>query len=912
MEIADIKAHLPLGAVLSHYGLQADRAGRLRCPFHDDQTPSMQVYPKTQTCYCFSANCATHGKALDVIDFVMHKEQCSKGEAIRYCERLCGGAFLSAVQSPAPVTSSTPLPSAGILEQMFTYFKNAVANSRPAQDYLKSRGLDATRLTVGYNSAQFHHGQRKDTRLIDACVQVGLLTPWGTNTREGGQAYKPFGKYCLVFALQSRSGSITGLYFRSTVNDSDAKHFYLKDRKGLYPCHPDSNTVKLIVAESIIDAATLQQQEQITREYAVLACYGTNGFTEEHAAAIASLPALREIVFAFDGDEAGNKATQKYAAQLRERYPQLLLTTLQLPAGEDINSLGCAHEPEIFTALLENRQPVASATTTTDTPVLSSSETTTPSPAAPAADSDELDTRNPYKLRYTGTAAVYDIAGGVGKGLDSLKVTLVITEKSGGRKSRQKLDLYEEKQVDKCCREVSEKFFLSQPDLAADLYRLTDLLETYRERELLLSERQEPDAPLDYPLTAAERNAAEDFLKAPDLLARINAQLEKAGIIGEESNRLLLWLIAASYKLPEPLHALIQGSSGSGKTRLLKQVSACMPPERLTKLTRVSDKVFYNYPETYFVHRLLCLEDIDGLGEEAEFALRELQSNGELTSAMSIKLESGQITSGQKTVRGPIASLACTTRGEWYEDNMSRVFLVAVDERAAQTARILDYQNRKAAGQIDSRGEQSAIVQLQHLVRALRVMEVVNPYAGKLSLPKEAHKLRRLNDLFLNFVKVVTWLHQYQRKKDDRDRLIVEISDLAQAVDILFDSIVLKVDELDGSLRQFFEQLKSFLQKTHADDWQKATFTLREIRQALNVSKTQLFRYVNDLLRLEYLKITGGHINRGFTYQVSYWDGYTALRERLRKDLLDQLDRLTAGTPGNASGTLEPAMVLEK
>ena len=112
--------------------------------------------------------------------------------------------------------------------------------------------------------------------------------------------------------------------------------------------------------------------------------------------------------------------------------------------------------------------------------------------------------------------------------------------------------------------------------------------------------------------------------------------------------------------------------------------------------------MLYNFPEQYFVNRLLCLEDIDGLSEEAEFAFRELQSNGELNSATSIKLENGQITSGQKTVKGPIASLACTTRGEIYEDNMSRVFLIAVDESPEQTARIIEYQNRKAAGLIDS------------------------------------------------------------------------------------------------------------------------------------------------------------------------------------------------------------------
>ncbi len=65
-------------------------------------------------------------------------------------------------------------------------------NSRPAQDYIKSRGLDPIRLEIGYNTAQFRHAGRfvkpgspdsgsasggKQT-LINNCVAVGLLAPW--------------------------------------------------------------------------------------------------------------------------------------------------------------------------------------------------------------------------------------------------------------------------------------------------------------------------------------------------------------------------------------------------------------------------------------------------------------------------------------------------------------------------------------------------------------------------------------------------------------------------------------------------------------------------------------------------------------------------------------------------------------
>jgi DNA primase len=281
MEIAEIKQRLTLSAVLQHYGLKPDKHMRLHCPFHDDKTPSLQVYYKTHTCYCFSSNCKTHGKALDVIDFVMHQESCSKHEAIQRCKQLIGVPI-----SAARIPSS---PGVSILGHMFTYFRNTVHNSRPAQEYIRSRGLDATVLEIGYNTAQFHHGSRRDEMLIRSCVEAGLLSPWGTNNRDGGQAYKAFAKYCIVFALRDRSNQVSGFYFRSTVNDEEQKHFYLKDRKGLYPGYPTPETQRLILTEAIIDAATLLQQSAITKEYSVLSCYGTNGFTPEHWAAVKSL-----------------------------------------------------------------------------------------------------------------------------------------------------------------------------------------------------------------------------------------------------------------------------------------------------------------------------------------------------------------------------------------------------------------------------------------------------------------------------------------------------------------------------------------------------------------------------------------------------------------------------------------------
>lgn len=90
MEIQEIKQHLTMSAVLQKYNLKPDKNHRLCCPFHEDNTPSMQVYYKTQTAYCFSSNCPTHGKSLDMIDFIMKKENITKHEAILKAQDFIG------------------------------------------------------------------------------------------------------------------------------------------------------------------------------------------------------------------------------------------------------------------------------------------------------------------------------------------------------------------------------------------------------------------------------------------------------------------------------------------------------------------------------------------------------------------------------------------------------------------------------------------------------------------------------------------------------------------------------------------------------------------------------------------------------------------------------------------------------
>src|SRR5450631_2191978 len=88
MEIKEIKSLLSIERVLAHYGLKPDSNHRLHCPFHPDKTPSLQIYPKTNTYCCFSSNC-TAGTG-DQVQFIELMEKCTKHEALVKAASLAG------------------------------------------------------------------------------------------------------------------------------------------------------------------------------------------------------------------------------------------------------------------------------------------------------------------------------------------------------------------------------------------------------------------------------------------------------------------------------------------------------------------------------------------------------------------------------------------------------------------------------------------------------------------------------------------------------------------------------------------------------------------------------------------------------------------------------------------------------
>lgn len=61
-----IKQRISILALLERLGIEQNRAGFISCPAHADNTPSLKIYPESDSFYCFS--CAAGGS---VIDFYM-------------------------------------------------------------------------------------------------------------------------------------------------------------------------------------------------------------------------------------------------------------------------------------------------------------------------------------------------------------------------------------------------------------------------------------------------------------------------------------------------------------------------------------------------------------------------------------------------------------------------------------------------------------------------------------------------------------------------------------------------------------------------------------------------------------------------------------------------------------------------
>src|SRR5690554_2326990 len=459
MQIPDIKTHLPIIKVLAHYNIKIDKNNHIRCPFHQDDKPSCKIYPETGTFHCFG--CGATG---DQIEFIEKYEKSSKHEALKKATELSG----EETNAKDVMGIASKGAAKGKAEDFAGLFARQIASlprSPKALDYLKGRGLNSE-IEIGYNSGQY----------------------WNKL------------KQCITFPLKNQAGNITSLYGRRITDASTSsasvkgyaleygRHYYRDRKKGLYPGYPSPNTQTLIITEAIIDAASLIQIAEL-KDASILAAYGTNGLSTEHKRAITAwsnpseitATTEKEIIFFFDGDQAGKDGALKYAEELAGQGVKISIVAT--PQDEDINSLWLNYGKEVILQLIEERQPAGSTNHQPLPPSFSSTEdfsieekgsvqTGHPPKVGRSALSQQLNITTLNKIIYETQSARYIVKGSLPKTFDRMTISLDVQHLETAIKYRTRLDLYEEKQVRKEAREASEKLELRSDLVENDLSHL--------------------------------------------------------------------------------------------------------------------------------------------------------------------------------------------------------------------------------------------------------------------------------------------------------------------------------------------------------------------------------------------------------------------------------------------------------
>lgn len=299
------------------------------CPFHNEKTPSLTVYPASNSYYCFG--CGSGG---DVITFVRNAENLDYIEAVKYLSDRAGLNMPDdSYDDSAEKLRRTVY---AINRETARFYAEFLKNdpNKTGLKYFKGRQLsDKTiiRFGLGYApdswTALCDHLRKKgfhDEEMVIANVAVR-----GRN----GKVYDRFRKK-YMFPIIDLRGNVIAFGGRKHPEDEGGKYLNTNDTpvykksKNLFGMNfaKNSKSDKFILCEGYMDAIALHQAGF---DFAVAAC-GT-AFTEEQARLLSRY--CNEVVITMDADEAGQRAADRAAQILRKAG--MKLSILQIEGGKD-------------------------------------------------------------------------------------------------------------------------------------------------------------------------------------------------------------------------------------------------------------------------------------------------------------------------------------------------------------------------------------------------------------------------------------------------------------------------------------------------------------------------------------------------------------------------------------------------
>ncbi len=879
-DIERVKGETDLVALIQSRGVSLKQQGSNwtgLCPFHDDaKTPNLIVTPGKGLFRCMASQC---GKTGNAIQFV----QWHDGVSFRHAFELLANGGKAVFENASRQTSRATVPKLPcpleidaedevLLEQVVDYYQERLPQSAPARDYLASRGLDdeelVKRFRIGFADRSLgirlpHKNRAAGAELREKLMKLGVYRQSGHEHLTG----------CVVVPIYSPpqagqgAASCCQLYGRRIEKNApkDKRHLYLaRPLAGVF--NADAlRSREIILCESILDALSFYRHGM----EAVTCSFGTANFTAEQFEAIKAAK-VESVRLAFDADEAGEKAAEQAAARLQAAGIEC--HRVKFPWGSDANSYVLDQGAEALRHAVRSAEWMGAGKSTVASSLAAkeaAKEEEAPTGPAPApklngAPQPVLEAKGDYhELRLADR--VYRVGGLEKNGsLEVLKITLRVT--CEGLMHVDSLDLYRDGERRKFVERAAEETMLEKDLLKRDLGKLLLALEAHQEARL--------NAPLEpqetVALSSEEEAEAMELLRSPDLLARIAAAYDTAGIVGEDTNKIAAYLACVSRLLPRPLAVIIQSTSAAGKSALMEAVLSFFPAECQVKYSAMTGQSLYYLGETNLKHKILAIVEEEG-AEKASYALKLLQSEGELTIASTGKdPHSGRMETQEYHVEGPVAIVLTTTSIDIDEELMNRCLVLTVDESKEQTERIhaLQREARTVEGILAAEKRKDIMRVLQNAQRLLKPWKIANPFARELTFTSGRTRTRRDHEKYLTLIDAIALLHQHQREAVRHEvggrtveMLPVTLEDIEAANAIAPEVLGRSLDELPPQTRRLLEAVKELVRGVMDEksvEQRLALFTRRDIREATGWSETQTRLHLERLEAMEYVQRRSG------------------------------------------------------
>jgi DNA primase catalytic core len=889
-EIERLKEAVPVARLVEASGIELKKGGKDllgRCPFHEDATASLVVTPGKNLWHCFG--CGVGGGP---IDWVMKRQGVSFRHAV---ELLRADAGLAELGTPTPRTrAKLPAPVAldageqELLDQVIGYYHETLLASPEAMAYLERRGI-ASRELIEQHRLGFANrtlGLRLPATAIKAGAEVrGRLQKVGILRQSGHEHFNG----CVVVPVFDQAGHVTEVYGRKiTPNVNPPWHLYLPGpHRGVWNERGLVGQAEVILTEALIDAMTFWCAGYRN----VTAAYGVEGLIDDHLATFKRL-AVRRVLIAFDRDDAGERGADKAAERLIAEG--LECYRIQFPKGMDANEYALKVTPADKSLGLLIRKAVwlGKGAAPADAPGQHVEDVATTAPTEPTPEPSSL------AAEAAASAPAADIAAevtddevtvsfgdrryrvrGLAKNLSAEALKVNVLASKGEAYHVDSFDLYAARARAHYIGQAAKELACREDVIKLDLGRILLKLEALQAERIRGALTREPDRPK---MTAADEAEALALLKTPDLLARIVADFDACGLVGESTNKLVGYLAATSRKLGGPLAIVVQSSSAAGKSSLMDAVLAFMPEEERIKYSAMTGQSLFYMGETNLKHKILAIAEEEG-ASRASYALKLLQSEGELTIASTGKdATTGNLVTQQYRVEGPVMIFLTTTAIEIDEELLNRCLVLSVDEGRAQTEAIhrLQRERRTLAG-LKARQDKTRLVKLhQNAQRLLRPLAVVNPYADRLTFLSDKTRTRRDHEKYLTLIDTIALLHQHQRPVRTMldagqavEYIEVTAEDIAQANAIAHEVLGRSLDELPPQTRRLLVSVVEHVRsqaRAQAIPQAEVRFTRKDVRAATGWGDTQLKVHLARLVELEYLLTHRAERGQGFAYELLF------------------------------------------